>query len=91
MNYPPGRRTHLLPSDVHIWKGLLLLGTQVFFYSSQADKLGLPPLAVHKADMALSFARTLTHFPFLLPRAASAAIVGKTQRGASTLDIYSRR
>jgi hypothetical protein len=38
------------------------------FYSSQADKLGLPPLPVYKVDkgfpypLALSFGRTLTHF-----------------------------
>src|SRR5215475_5273526 len=41
---------------------------KIEFYSSQADKLGLPPLPVHKADndsrypLALSFGRTLTHF-----------------------------
>jgi anaerobic selenocysteine-containing dehydrogenase len=38
------------------------------FYSSQAERLGLPPLPVHKVDtvspypLALSFGRTLTHF-----------------------------
>jgi anaerobic selenocysteine-containing dehydrogenase len=38
------------------------------FYSSQAEKLGLPPLPVHKVDkaspypLALSFGRTLTNF-----------------------------
>jgi anaerobic selenocysteine-containing dehydrogenase len=38
------------------------------FYSSQADKLGLPPLPVHKVEkgssypLTLSFGRTLTHF-----------------------------
>ena len=41
---------------------------KIEFYSSQADKLGLPPLPVHKVDkdspypLALSFGRTLTHF-----------------------------
>jgi anaerobic selenocysteine-containing dehydrogenase len=44
---------------------------KVEFYSSQAEKLGLPPLPVHKDDkadnaspysLALSFGRTLTHF-----------------------------
>jgi anaerobic selenocysteine-containing dehydrogenase len=41
---------------------------KIEFYSSQADKLGLPPLPAHKADqsspypLALSFGRTLTHF-----------------------------
>src|SRR5262249_37869026 len=42
---------------------------KIEFYSSQADKLGLSPLPVHKADkgttpypLALSFGRTLTHF-----------------------------
>ena len=40
---------------------------KIEFYSSQADKLGLPPLPVHKVDkgspysLALSFGRTLTH------------------------------
>jgi len=41
---------------------------KIEFYSSQAGKLGLPPLPVHKVDkgsqypLALSFGRTLTHF-----------------------------
>ena len=41
---------------------------KIEFYSSQADKLGLPTLPVHKVDkgslypLALSFGRTLTHF-----------------------------
>jgi anaerobic selenocysteine-containing dehydrogenase len=41
---------------------------KIEFYSSQADKLGLPPLPVHKVDqsssypLVLSFGRTLTHF-----------------------------
>src|SRR5262249_30513835 len=41
---------------------------KIEFYSSQADKLGLPPLPVHKVEksspypLALSFGRTLTHF-----------------------------
>jgi len=41
---------------------------KIEFYSSQAERLGLPPLAVHKVDktsphpLALSFGRTLTHF-----------------------------
>jgi anaerobic selenocysteine-containing dehydrogenase len=41
---------------------------KIEFYSSQGDKLGLPPLPVHKVDegspypLALSFGRTLTHF-----------------------------
>src|SRR5499433_1113801 len=41
---------------------------KIEFYSSQADKLGLPALPVHKVDkvsqfpLALSFGRTLTHF-----------------------------
>jgi anaerobic selenocysteine-containing dehydrogenase len=41
---------------------------KIELYSSQADKLGLPPLPVHKAGkgspypLALSFGRTLTHF-----------------------------
>jgi anaerobic selenocysteine-containing dehydrogenase len=41
---------------------------KVELYSSQAARLGLPPLPVHKADkdsrypLALSFGRTLTHF-----------------------------
>jgi anaerobic selenocysteine-containing dehydrogenase len=42
--------------------------TKTEFYSSQAEKLGLPPLPVHNVDktspypLALSFGRTLTHF-----------------------------
>jgi anaerobic selenocysteine-containing dehydrogenase len=41
---------------------------KIEFYSSQAERLGLPPLPVHKIDkrspypLALSFGRTLTHF-----------------------------
>src|SRR5215475_2487149 len=41
---------------------------KIEFYSSQARKLGLPPLPVHTVDnrsrhpLALSFGRTLTHF-----------------------------
>jgi anaerobic selenocysteine-containing dehydrogenase len=41
---------------------------KIELYSSQADRLGLPPLPVHKAGkgspypLALSFGRTLTHF-----------------------------
>jgi anaerobic selenocysteine-containing dehydrogenase len=41
---------------------------KVEFYSSRAERLGLPPLPVHKVDktspypLALSFGRTLTHF-----------------------------
>jgi len=41
---------------------------KIEFYSSQAEKLGLPPLPVHTVDkgslypLALSFGRTLTHF-----------------------------
>jgi anaerobic selenocysteine-containing dehydrogenase len=41
---------------------------KIEFYSSQAVRLGLPPLPVHEADkgspypLALSFGRTLTHF-----------------------------
>jgi len=41
---------------------------KIEFYSSQAEKLGLPPLPVHKVGqgppypLALSFGRTLTHF-----------------------------
>jgi len=41
---------------------------KIEFYSSQAARLGLPPLPVHKVDqsspypLALSFGRTLTHF-----------------------------
>ena len=41
---------------------------KIEFYSSQAVRLGLPPLPVHKVDkgspypLALSFGRTLTHF-----------------------------
>jgi anaerobic selenocysteine-containing dehydrogenase len=41
---------------------------KIEFYSSQADKLGLPPLPVRRVDqrspypLALSFGRTLTHF-----------------------------
>jgi len=41
---------------------------KVEFYSSQAEKLGLPPLPVHEEDgrspypLALSFGRTLTHY-----------------------------
>src|SRR5215471_8734265 len=41
---------------------------KIEFYSSHADKLGLPPLPVHKVDkgspnsLVLSFGRTLTHF-----------------------------
>jgi anaerobic selenocysteine-containing dehydrogenase len=41
---------------------------KIEFYSSQAEKLGFPPLPVHKVDkgseypLALSFGRTLTHF-----------------------------
>jgi hypothetical protein len=41
---------------------------KIEFYSSQADKFGLPPLPVHKVNqgsqypLALSFGRTLTHF-----------------------------
>jgi anaerobic selenocysteine-containing dehydrogenase len=41
---------------------------KIEFYSSQAGKLGLPPLPVHNVDkaspypLALSFGRTLTHF-----------------------------
>jgi anaerobic selenocysteine-containing dehydrogenase len=41
---------------------------KVEFYASQAERLGLPPLPVHKVDkasrypLALSFGRTLTHF-----------------------------
>jgi anaerobic selenocysteine-containing dehydrogenase len=41
---------------------------KIEFYSSQAERLGLPPLPVHKVDkgspypLALSFGRTLTHF-----------------------------
>ena len=41
---------------------------KIEFHSSQAHKLGLPPLPVHKVDkssqypLALSFGRTLTHF-----------------------------
>jgi anaerobic selenocysteine-containing dehydrogenase len=41
---------------------------KIEFYSSQAERLGLPPLPVHKVDKAspyplvLSFGRTLTHF-----------------------------
>jgi anaerobic selenocysteine-containing dehydrogenase len=42
--------------------------SKIEFHSSQAEKLGLPPLPVHKVDKAspypltLSFGRTLTHF-----------------------------
>jgi anaerobic selenocysteine-containing dehydrogenase len=41
---------------------------KIEFYSSQAARLGLPPLPVHKVEqsspypLALSFGRTLTHF-----------------------------
>ena len=41
---------------------------KVEFYSSQAERLGVPPLPVHKTaevsrfPLALSFGRTLTHF-----------------------------
>jgi anaerobic selenocysteine-containing dehydrogenase len=41
---------------------------KIEFYSSQAARLGLPPLPVHRVDagssypLALSFGRTLTHF-----------------------------
>jgi anaerobic selenocysteine-containing dehydrogenase len=41
---------------------------KIELYSSQADKLGLPPLPIHRVDrgspypLALSFGRTLTHF-----------------------------
>jgi anaerobic selenocysteine-containing dehydrogenase len=41
---------------------------KIEFYSSQAEKLGLPSLPVHEVDkassytLALSFGRTLTHF-----------------------------
>jgi anaerobic selenocysteine-containing dehydrogenase len=41
---------------------------KIELYSSRADKLGLPPLPIHKVDkgssypLALSFGRTLTHF-----------------------------
>jgi anaerobic selenocysteine-containing dehydrogenase len=41
---------------------------KIEFYSAQAEKLGLPPLPVHRADqgssypLTLSFGRTLTHF-----------------------------
>jgi anaerobic selenocysteine-containing dehydrogenase len=41
---------------------------RIEFYSSQAQKLGLPPLPVHRVDrdssypLTLSFGRTLTHF-----------------------------
>ncbi|HTG74735.1 MAG TPA: molybdopterin-dependent oxidoreductase [Terriglobia bacterium] len=41
---------------------------KIEFYSPQAERLGLPPLPVHKVDqgspypLALSFGRTLTHF-----------------------------
>jgi anaerobic selenocysteine-containing dehydrogenase len=41
---------------------------KIEFYSSQSERLGLPPLPVHKVDkasaypLALSFGRTLTHF-----------------------------
>jgi hypothetical protein len=41
---------------------------KIEFYSSQAERLGLPPLPVHRVDkvsnypLALSFGRTLTHF-----------------------------
>jgi len=41
---------------------------KIEFYSLRADKLGLPPLPVHKVDkdpsypLTLSFGRTLTHF-----------------------------
>ena len=41
---------------------------KIEFYSSQADKLGLPPLPMHKVDrgsfypLPLSYRRTLTHF-----------------------------
>jgi anaerobic selenocysteine-containing dehydrogenase len=41
---------------------------KIEFYSSQAQKLGLPPLPVHRVDrdssypLTLSFGRTLTHF-----------------------------
>jgi anaerobic selenocysteine-containing dehydrogenase len=41
---------------------------KIEFYSSQAERLGLPPLPMHKVDqgspypLALSFGRTLTHF-----------------------------
>jgi anaerobic selenocysteine-containing dehydrogenase len=41
---------------------------KIEFYSSQAEKLGLPPLPVHRVDrdssypLTLSFGRTLTHF-----------------------------
>jgi hypothetical protein len=41
---------------------------KIEFYSPLADKLGLPPMPVHKVDkgspypLALSFRRTLTHF-----------------------------
>jgi anaerobic selenocysteine-containing dehydrogenase len=41
---------------------------KIEFYSSQAARLGLPPLPVHEADkgssypLALTFGRTLTHF-----------------------------
>jgi anaerobic selenocysteine-containing dehydrogenase len=41
---------------------------KIEFYSSQAERLGLPPLPVHTVDkaspypLALSFGRTLTHF-----------------------------
>ena len=41
---------------------------KVEFYSSQAERLGVPPLPVHKTEnvsqypLALSFGRTLTHF-----------------------------
>jgi anaerobic selenocysteine-containing dehydrogenase len=41
---------------------------KIEFYSSQAERLGLPPLPVHKVEklspypLALSFGRTLTHF-----------------------------
>jgi anaerobic selenocysteine-containing dehydrogenase len=41
---------------------------KIEFYSSQAERLGLPPMPVHKVDKAspyplmLSFGRTLTHF-----------------------------
>jgi anaerobic selenocysteine-containing dehydrogenase len=67
---------------------------KIEFYSSQAGKLGLPPLPVHKVDksspypVALSFGRTLTHFHSFYDEPCHR---WQEQHCTSALDIQGRR
>lgn len=68
---------------------------KIEFYSSQAERLGLPPLPVHKVDktspypLALSFGWTLTHFHAFYDEGR--ALPSLAKHNAAALDFQVRR